>query len=60
VAARGCGNLYRRELPRRLARAFGCRFAAKIGQVLEESVESLFWLELCDARAIGLGTYVRI
>ena len=31
-------------------------FAAKIGQVLEESDESLFWLELCDARAIGLGT----
>jgi four helix bundle protein len=30
-------------------------FAAKIGQVLEESDESLFWLELCDARAIGLG-----
>jgi four helix bundle protein len=29
-------------------------FAAKIGQVLEESDESLFWLELCDARAIGL------
>jgi four helix bundle protein len=30
-------------------------FAAKIGQVLEESDESLFWLELCDARRIGLG-----
>jgi len=31
-------------------------FAAKIGQVLEESDQSLYWLELCDARAIGLGT----
>jgi four helix bundle protein len=28
-------------------------FAAKIGLVLEESDESLFWLELCDARSIG-------
>jgi four helix bundle protein len=30
-------------------------FAAKIGQALEESDESLLWLELCDARAFGLG-----
>jgi len=28
-------------------------FAAKIGQVLEESDESLFWLEICEARTIG-------
>jgi four helix bundle protein len=28
-------------------------FAAKIGLVLEESDESLFWLEPCDARTIG-------
>ena len=28
-------------------------FAAKIGQVLEESDESLFWLELCEARSLG-------
>jgi four helix bundle protein len=37
----------------------GCRarskaeFAAKIGLVLEEADESLFWLELADARSIG-------
>jgi four helix bundle protein len=28
-------------------------FAAKLGLVLEESDESLFWLELCDARKLG-------
>jgi len=28
-------------------------FAAKIGQVLEESDESLFWLEICEARSLG-------
>jgi four helix bundle protein len=28
-------------------------FAAKIGQVLEESDESLFWLEICGARSLG-------
>jgi four helix bundle protein len=28
-------------------------FAAKIGQVLEQSDESLFWLELTDARQLG-------
>jgi four helix bundle protein len=28
-------------------------FAAKIGQVLEESDESLFWLEIADARKLG-------
>jgi four helix bundle protein len=28
-------------------------FAAKIGQVLEESDESLFWLEMCEARSLG-------
>jgi four helix bundle protein len=28
-------------------------FAAKIGQVLEEADESLFWLEICDARSLG-------
>lgn len=28
-------------------------FAAKIGLVLEEADESLFWLEVCDARNIG-------
>ena len=28
-------------------------FAAKIGQVLEESDESLFWLEICVARSLG-------
>ena|SRR5438105_4426568 len=28
-------------------------FAARIGQVLEESDESLFWLELCEARSLG-------
>jgi len=28
-------------------------FAAKIGVVLEESDESLFWLEICDERTIG-------
>jgi four helix bundle protein len=34
-------------------------FAAKIGQVLEESDESLFWLELCEARSLGNGLPVR-
>jgi four helix bundle protein len=29
------------------------KFAAKIGQVLEESDESLFWLEICEARPLG-------
>src|SRR4051812_27005243 len=28
-------------------------FVAKVGLVLEESDESLFWLEICDARSIG-------
>jgi four helix bundle protein len=28
-------------------------FAAKIGQVLEEADESLFWLEICEARSLG-------
>src|SRR5262245_11047328 len=28
-------------------------FAAKIGQVLEETDESLFWLEICVARSLG-------
>src|SRR5262245_3557210 len=28
-------------------------FAAKIGQVLEESDESLFWLEICEERSLG-------
>jgi len=28
-------------------------FAAKIGQVLEESDESLFWLEICEERTLG-------
>jgi len=28
-------------------------FAAKIGEVLEESDESLFWLEMCEARSLG-------
>ena len=28
-------------------------FAAKIGQVLEESDESLFWLEVCTERTFG-------
>src|SRR6188474_692395 len=28
-------------------------FAAKIGQVLEETDESLFWLEICEARSLG-------
>jgi four helix bundle protein len=28
-------------------------FAAKIGQVLEESDESLLWLEICEARSLG-------
>jgi four helix bundle protein len=31
-------------------------FAAKIGQVLEESDESLFWLELAEARNLGSTT----
>jgi four helix bundle protein len=28
-------------------------FAAKIGQVLEEADEALFWLETCEARSLG-------
>jgi four helix bundle protein len=28
-------------------------FAAKIGLVLEESDESLFWLEVCEERSLG-------
>jgi four helix bundle protein len=28
-------------------------FAAKIGIVLEESDESLFWLEICEERSLG-------
>jgi four helix bundle protein len=28
-------------------------FAAKIGTVLEESDESLFWLEICEERTLG-------
>jgi four helix bundle protein len=28
-------------------------FAAKIGLVLEESDESLFWLEICEERTLG-------
>jgi four helix bundle protein len=28
-------------------------FAAKIGVVLEESDESLFWLEICEERSLG-------
>lgn len=28
-------------------------FAAKIGQVIEEADESLFWLELAEARSLG-------
>jgi four helix bundle protein len=31
-------------------------FAAKIGTVLEESDESLFWLELCEAKKWGAET----
>ena len=29
------------------------QFAAKIGMVLEEADESLFWLEIADARRVG-------
>jgi four helix bundle protein len=28
-------------------------FAAKVGLVLEEADESLFWLECCEARSLG-------
>src|SRR5689334_12261419 len=31
-------------------------FAAKIGVVLEEADESLFWLEVCEARNAGEST----
>jgi len=34
-------------------------FAAKIGQVLEESDESLFWLEICEERKWGSETLRR-